>query len=71
MCAFRRASPRIRKATRSQTALEQALARARVDIQSWEQDGERVLVRVTSSKPIDERVTRYLDRSNTFRGRGC
>jgi oligopeptide transport system permease protein len=51
-----------------QTALEQALARARVDIQSWEQDGERILVRVSSSKAIDERVTRYLDRSNTFQG---
>ena len=51
-----------------QTALEEALARARVDIQSWEQNGERVLVRVTASKPIDERVTRYLDRSNTFQG---
>jgi oligopeptide transport system permease protein len=49
-----------------QTSLEEALARARVDIQSWEQDGERVLVRVSSSKPIDERVTRYLDRSSTF-----
>jgi oligopeptide transport system permease protein len=49
-----------------QTSLEEALARARVDIQSWEQDGERVLVRVTSIKPIDERVTRYLDRSSTF-----
>jgi oligopeptide transport system permease protein len=51
-----------------QTALEEALARARLDIQSWEQDGERVLVRVTSSKPVDERVTRYLDRSDTFQG---
>lgn len=51
-----------------ETALGEALARARVDIQSWEQEGERVLVRVTSSKPIDERVTRYLDRSSTFEG---
>ena len=51
-----------------QTALEEALARARLDIDSWEQEGERILVRVTSSKPIDERVIRYLDRSNTFQG---
>jgi oligopeptide transport system permease protein len=48
------------------TALEEALARARVDIQSWEQDGERISVRVKASKPIDQRVARYLDRSSTF-----
>jgi oligopeptide transport system permease protein len=49
-----------------EAALEDALERARVDVQSWELEGERVLMTVTSSRPIDERVTRYVDRSNTF-----
>ena len=36
-------------------------------IEQWQlEDGERIFVAVTSAKPIDERVTRYLDRSNTF-----
>jgi oligopeptide transport system permease protein len=49
-----------------ESALGDALARARVEVQSWELDGERIVVTVTSSRPIDERVTRYLDRSSTF-----
>jgi oligopeptide transport system permease protein len=49
-----------------ETALTDALARGRVDLQSWEAEGDRVVIRVTSSRPIDVRVTRYLDRSNTF-----
>ena len=49
-----------------ESALEDALARARVELKSWSQEGERVLVTVTSSREIDERVTRYLDRSSTF-----
>jgi oligopeptide transport system permease protein len=49
-----------------ETSLREALARARVEVQSWKLEGERVLVTVRSGKPIDERVTRYLDRSSTF-----
>jgi oligopeptide transport system permease protein len=49
-----------------ETALVDALKRARVDLQSWESEGERILVTVSSDDEIDERVTRYLDRSSTF-----
>ena len=49
-----------------QGALEEVVKRMRVDVQEWHQDGERVFVTVTSSKKIDERNLRYLDRSDTF-----
>jgi oligopeptide transport system permease protein len=49
-----------------EAGLKAALARARVDIQSWTLEGDRVLVTVTSARPIDQRMTRYLDRSSTF-----
>jgi oligopeptide transport system permease protein len=47
-------------------ALKDALSRARIELQSWEKDGARILVTATSTRPIDERVVRYLDRSSTF-----
>ncbi|MGE0212766.1 MAG: ABC transporter permease [Parvibaculaceae bacterium] len=47
-------------------ALEDALRRARVELRDWRIEGDHLIVTATSSKPIDERVTRYLDRSNTF-----
>jgi oligopeptide transport system permease protein len=47
-------------------ALKEALTRAHVDLVSWEEEGDDIMVRVASSRPIDERVTRYLDRSSTF-----
>ena len=47
-------------------ALTEALARARVDLQSWELDGNHIRVVVTSSRAIDPRMARYLDRSSTF-----
>ena len=31
-----------------------------------EQEGDRVFVTVSSAKPIDERMSRYLDRSDAF-----
>jgi oligopeptide transport system permease protein len=49
-----------------EAALAGALARARVELVDWETEGDRVIVRIASSRPIDERVTRYLDRSSTF-----
>jgi oligopeptide transport system permease protein len=49
-----------------QSALQDAIRRMRADIEEWHEEGERVFVTVSSAKPIDERVTRYLDRSNTF-----
>ncbi|MET3591259.1 oligopeptide transport system permease protein [Mesorhizobium shonense] len=49
-----------------QTALTDAIRRMRVDIKEWHQDGSRVIVTVTSKKPIDDRYIRYLDRSDAF-----
>ncbi len=49
-----------------ETALDEAIKRMRVDIKEWKQDGDRVTVTVTSTKPIDERNIRYLDRSDAF-----
>ncbi|MBN9257707.1 MULTISPECIES: ABC transporter permease subunit [unclassified Mesorhizobium] len=49
-----------------QTALTDAIKRMRVDIKEWHQEGSRVVVTVTSSKPIDDRNVRYLDRSDAF-----
>ncbi|RVD17512.1 ABC transporter permease, partial [Mesorhizobium sp. M4B.F.Ca.ET.017.02.2.1] len=49
-----------------QTALTDAIKRMRVDIKEWHQDGSRVIVTVTSKKPIDDRYIRYLDRSDAF-----
>jgi oligopeptide transport system permease protein len=49
-----------------ETALDDAIKRMRVDIKEWKQDGNRVTVTVTSTKPIDERNIRYLDRSDAF-----
>jgi oligopeptide transport system permease protein len=48
------------------TALKDAVRRMRVDLEEWHEQDERVFVTVSSPKPIDERVTRYLDRSDTF-----
>jgi|GEM_PF-13614 len=49
-----------------ETALDDVLRRMRLDKKEWRQDGDRIYVTVTSSKDIDERNTRYLDRSDTF-----
>ncbi|WP_274628446.1 ABC transporter permease [Arvimicrobium flavum] len=49
-----------------ETALGDVIKRMRVDLKDWRQEGERVLFTVTSSKKIDERNTRYIDRSDTF-----
>lgn len=49
-----------------QGALTDAIKRMRVDIKEWHQDGSRVIVTVTSKKPVDDRNIRYLDRSDAF-----
>ncbi|EFF2235319.1 ABC transporter permease, partial [Escherichia coli] len=49
-----------------QTAMDEVLRRMRVDIQDTKVEDGRVFVTVTSSGPIDERNTRYIDRSDTF-----
>jgi oligopeptide transport system permease protein len=49
-----------------ETALGEAVKRMRVDIKDWRQEGDRVFVTVTSSKKVDERNVRYLERSDAF-----
>jgi oligopeptide transport system permease protein len=54
------------KAEMIEQALKDALARARVNLEEWRQEGDRVFVTMSSAKAIDERNIRYLDRSNVF-----
>jgi oligopeptide transport system permease protein len=49
-----------------ESALVEAVKRMRVDLAEWHQDGDRVYVTLTSSRKIDERNVRYLDRSDAF-----
>ena len=50
-----------------ETALKDAVRRARVTMTDWNGgEDERIFVTVSSAKPIDERIIRYLDRSDTF-----
>ena len=48
------------------TSLDDAISRMRVDLKEWHKEDGRVYATVTSSRPIDERYLRYLDRSDTF-----
>jgi oligopeptide transport system permease protein len=54
------------KADMIETALTDAIKRMRVDIVDWRQEGDRIVVTVSSPKKVDERNVRYLDRSDTF-----
>ena len=54
------------KADTIEQSLRDAVKRARIEIVKWHQEGDRVFVTVSSARPIDERVIRYLDRSDTF-----
>jgi oligopeptide transport system permease protein len=47
-------------------ALEKALRRARVEIEDWSVDNGRLRVTLTAARPIDPRITRYLDRADLF-----
>ncbi len=49
-------------------AIGDAIQKGRMDLVGWEQSGSTVTIRVTSKKPIDDRVTRYVDRSDMFEG---
>jgi oligopeptide transport system permease protein len=49
-----------------ETSLSDAVKRMRVDIKEWRQEGDRVFVTVKSSRKVDERNIRYLDRSDAF-----
>ncbi|PLP59663.1 peptide ABC transporter permease [Mesorhizobium loti] len=50
------------------TALDDVVRRMRVNVKDMKQDGSNLTITLTSSKPIDERYLRYLDRSDTFDG---
>ncbi len=43
-------------------------SRSRVELAGWEEKDGKVFITVTSAKPIDERMTRYIDRSSVFEG---
>lgn len=45
-------------------AIRDAVKRARLDLVKWEEKDGKVVTTVSAAKPIDERVTRYLDRSD-------
>jgi oligopeptide transport system permease protein len=49
-----------------ETALGDAVRRMRAEVKDWRQEDERVFVTLTSSREIDDRNTRYLDRSDAF-----
>jgi oligopeptide transport system permease protein len=47
-------------------ALDEVVRRARLSLGAWTVEDGRLTAKVSSSKPIDQRVTRYFDRSNVF-----
>jgi oligopeptide transport system permease protein len=54
------------KAEDIEKSLRDAMKRARLEVSDWKLEGDRVFVTLVSAKEIDERVIRYLDRSDTF-----
>lgn len=49
-------------------AVSDAVRRARVELAGWEEKDGKIIITVTSAKPIDERMVRYIDRSSVFEG---
>jgi oligopeptide transport system permease protein len=49
-------------------AVKDVVRRSRLDLAGWEERDGKILITVTSAKPIDDRVTRYIDRSDVFEG---
>lgn len=54
------------RAEEIEPGLERALRRARVTVEEWREEGDRIVVTVSSKREIDPRTTRYLDRANAF-----
>jgi len=54
------------KADTIEIAINEVVKRSRLQLAQWQRQGDEVVVTVTSAKPIDERATRYLDRSDVF-----
>ena len=46
--------------------LRESLKRARVEVKEWRDEGTRIFVTVTNPSGVDERIIRYLDRSDSF-----
>ncbi len=49
-------------------AVKDAVRRSRVELAGWEEKNGKIFITVTSAKTIDERMTRYIDRSSVFEG---
>ncbi len=47
--------------------IKEIVARAHLTLKEWHEDKGRFMVSVGNTKPIDDRVTRYLDRSDSFK----
>jgi oligopeptide transport system permease protein len=47
-------------------AVTDAVRRSRVELAGWEEKDGKIDITVTSAKPIDERMVRYIDRSSVF-----
>ncbi len=56
------------KAEAIDLAVKDAVKRSRLELAGWEERGGRILISLTSARPIDRRVTRYIDRSDVFEG---
>lgn len=54
------------KADMLDLAVKDAVRRSRVELAGWELKEGKIFITVTSAKPIDERMTRYIDRSSVF-----
>lgn len=54
------------KADAIDLAVKDAVKRSRLDLAGWENRDGKIFITVTSAKPIDDRVTRYIDRSDVF-----
>ena len=54
------------RASEVEPVLERTLRRARLQLDSWRIEGERVVVEVSSEREIDPRVIRYFERASIF-----
>jgi oligopeptide transport system permease protein len=54
------------QASEIESDLRESLKRARVEIRDWKDQGQTIRVTVTNPAGVDERVIRYIDRSNSF-----
>jgi oligopeptide transport system permease protein len=48
------------------TAVSGAVRRAKIDLVGWEEKDGKIFITVSSARAIDERVTRYIDRSDSL-----